>query len=427
MKKLRDILIIGFALFSTYFGAGNLMFPPVLGLKSGTNWLYSALGLAASGIMLPVIGIIIIAYAGGSVEKMTEPIHKNFYKNLMGLIFLSAVFITIPRTAAVAIELGIFGIFGPVPRIPLVIIFFALAFFVSMSKGKVIDRLGKVLTPTLVTILLIIVVKSLISPVGTPIVTGNLKPFTTSFIGGYQTGDLLVSFMMASIIIGSIVAKGYSTDKERTNITVRIGIVCFVCLFVIYSSLLFMGACGSSLFPQDIERAKLLVNLIEIASGKIGVIGLGIAVVLACFTTAVGELTSSSDFFEELVGEKISYRIWLLIFSIISVIVAAMGVDKIVELTAPFFEAVYPICTVILILGAFHKVIPNNGTYQGAVYLTTIYSVYTEVFVKAINIRFLANFVAGMPLFDYGFGWIIPAITGFILGTVLYKLKETKS
>ena len=104
--KAADILFIGLAFFATYFGTGNLIFPPMLGLKSGSNWTAGMIGMLASGVGLPILAILILGKCG-SVQKISEHVHKKFYTVFIGMIMILCCCVSIPRTAAVGSEMGL--------------------------------------------------------------------------------------------------------------------------------------------------------------------------------------------------------------------------------------------------------------------------------------------------------------------------------
>ncbi len=179
----------------------------------------------------------------------------------------------------------------------LLLYFFILTYYFVNDKNNVINKIGGLLTPALVVILAFIIVKGVLNPIATPVETGISNSFTNALLGGYQTGDLLVSYMVASIFITDIVNKGYKTEKERNKMIAMAGVVAFICLSIIYSGLLYLGATGSSIFPQDIDRAELLLSTVRPILGSSGLYGLGIVVSLACLTTSIGLTTSVAQFF----------------------------------------------------------------------------------------------------------------------------------
>ncbi len=422
-KTLKDSIIVGLALFATFFGAGNLIFPPFLGLQSGTEWFKGIVGFIASGVIMPVVAIYIISHAGGTVDALTKKIHPKFSQLiLLGLMIFSTL-IAIPRTAAVTHELGIQALFPEFPIVPVIIVFFILTYYFVNDKNNVINKIGGLLTPALVVILVFIIVKGVLNPITAPVETGISNSFTNALLGGYQTGDLLVSYMVASIFITDIVNKGYKTEKERNKMIAMAGVVAFICLSIIYSGLLYLGATGSSIFPQDIDRAELLLSTVRPILGSSGLYGLGIVVSLACLTTSIGLTTSVAQFFNEASNGKIKYSVAAGVVCIIGAFIALMGVDKIVVISTPIYLSIYPICIVVILVGLFYKYIPNTESYRGAVLMTGIVSL-SEALISVANVPFLENIISSIPLNDLGFAWLIPSIIGFIAGGIIGSMNK---
>lgn len=419
-----ETIFIGLALFATYFGAGNLIFPPILGLQSGTNWFLAILGLVLSGIFLPVIAMIVIGKCG-SVNNITDHISKNFYNIIIGAIMFIVLFVANPRTSATAIEMGVQGIIPQIPYIPCIIIYFTLVYYFAKNKGSVFDKIGKILTPAMVIILLVLIFLGIVQPIGNPIYTELEKPFVNAFLTGYQTGDVLVSFLLASVFLGTIKSKGY-VGKECDKVIIIASCIAFLGLVSVYGGLLFMGACGSGIFPQSIGRADLLVGITKKVGGSIAMIALGLAAILACLTTAVAQATAAGDYFVQLSKGRLNYKYTVAASCIVSMLIALIGVDKIVIFSNPIYATIYPVILTILILGVFNKVIPNNRSYQGAVIFTFIYSFCETLLTFNIHITFLEKLITIMPFSAQGLGWILPSIIGFILGTFLGSIKKNK-
>ena len=254
--RKRDVIILGFAFFATYFGAGNLIFPPLLGLNSGSDFLSGLAGLTLSGIFLPIFTLIVIGL-NGDVHTITDKVGKYTYRILLAALMLVCTFVSIPRTAATAIQLGVQGNFPAAPMIPLVVVYFLLCYFFVADPRNVMDRMGKYLTPALAFILVAIAIVGIFFPLGTPAEPAVDNPFVNAFLGGYNTGDVLVSFIMAAVFISSIHGKGYTAVGQRNKVLIYCGIVSFVLLLIIYGSLLYMGASVSQFYPQTIGRAAL--------------------------------------------------------------------------------------------------------------------------------------------------------------------------
>ena len=421
--KATDVLFIGLALFATYFGAGNLIFPPMLGLQSGTGWGSGMIGMIASGVGLPVLAMIILGHCG-SVQRISDHVHKNFYHIFVGMIMVLCCCVSIPRTAAVGIEMGLQGLWGGAPYLVSVVIYFLIAFFFAKDRGTALDKVGKILTPVMTVILFILVIKGFISPIGTPSAPTVDNAFLNSFLGGYSTGDVLVSFLMASLFFGTIREKGYDGASLK-KVNFGAGIIAAVCLAVVYGGLFFMGACVSGEYSADsIGNADLLLNVIRSSGGQIALYGLCLSVILACLTTAIGQITAVADFFSEASHEKLPYRVLVIIVPVVTTIVASFGLDTIVSLTGAWFSFTYPIALVLMILGIFERKIPNDGAYKGAVWCTVVYAFLDLPAEYGVHIGFLDAILDKIPLYGLGFGWVVPAAAGFIVGLLAGNAKK---
>jgi LIVCS family branched-chain amino acid:cation transporter len=418
--SLRDSLIIGLALFASYFGAGNLIFPPLLGLQSANQWVIGSAGFILSGVFMPVLALYVISRAGGSVEKLTKDLHPSFSKYLLLLIMLFAGHVSVPRTGAVGYELGVEAVFPNFPMPVFIILYFAIAFYFSLDVNEMIDKVGKYLTPALVIILIFIIIKGVFTPLGTPTEPSVDNVLVNSFLGGYQTGDLIVSYLLGTVFIGDIIRRGYSSDKERNRMTANAGVIAFVLLFVIYVGLLFLGAKVSAVYPPDVDRSELLLAIVNTVLGKTGLYALGIAVILACLTTAIGQITSIAAFFHEFSKGKISHKLAAAVFSIIGASIALLGVEKIVFITTPIFLGVYPSLIVLMILGIFKNYLPNKASYRLTMIFTLVISII-EAANSILGIEAIGKFINMIPLNSYGFAWVLPAVLGFIIGAVIGK------
>lgn len=421
-KTFQHSLILGFALFALYFGAGNLIFPPSIGHLTGTEWIPALIGFSITGIVLPLLAVIAILNVGGKFEDLTRPISPWFYVvfNLLLMVGIG-MFVTIPRMAATTHELGIGILFPSVPPIATIIIFFAVCFYFAMDKSNVIDKIGKYLTPVLVIILLFIVGKGIFFPIGTPIATGAKAPFSDAFISAYQTGDVITGILCAPIFIAAIVGYGYKGAQVR-KMALTGTLIAGVGLSIVYGGLLFIGAGGSGIFPEGIESTMLVSEIVQMLFGDFGSIALAVAIALACLTSTIGVAAVIADFLNKLSRDKISYRMWVLVICVMGTTVGSLGVEKIVDYAMPIFTALYPVAIVLVLLGVFQKYVPNPGGYQGAISLTFIISFFETMSSIGVNIPFIEKAISILPFSGNGFAWLIPAVFGFVVGLIVYKL-----
>ena len=426
MKKhsiVKDSIIVGLALLSTRFGAGNLIFPPQIGLQSGTHWVAGALGLLLTGIALPVLALWAVNNVGDGPEALMGHFHPKFY-DLFFLVscILVAVGSTLPRSAATAHEIGVMGLFPNAPIWPTVIVFFVLVYFFASDRDSVIDKLGKYLTPLLVILLAIILIKGVVTPVGTPVDTGISNAFGSAMLTAYNTGDLTVGLMCAGIFLHDLGHRGYS-GKERKKSGVLVGLVCIIALFAVYGTLTYIGATGSGSFAQDTAQTALLSGLIRQIMGTLGLACLGVAVALACLTTAVGIGSTMVSFFYEFLKHRVPYKVILLVVCVVSALLGATGVSSIISYVTPIFLVIYPICIVLTVLGLLDRFLPNDGFYKGGVLVAGIVSLGDAVLNVNPNIAWLQTVMTHLPLSGAGFSWLIPSVIAAIVGAVIYRGK----
>lgn len=423
-NKKRDTFYIGLALFASYFGAGNLIFPPFLGLVSGNQWIKGSVGLMVSAVLMPIVALYVISKAG-SVEKLTKNLHPDFSKYLLLVIMLFAGNISVPRTGAVAFELGLRAIFPNFPIAVFAILYFGTALYFALDLSAMVDKVARYLTPALVIILIGIILKGIFFPVNLSLSEPKVENvLVNSFLGGYQTGDLLVSFLIGTVFIGDVVRRGYKTDEERNSMIRNAGIITFVLFLIIYVGLLYLGANVSGIFDENIDRSVLLLNIVESLLGKNGLIFLSIAVVLACLTTAIGQITSIANFFSEFSEGRLSHKNAAIIFSTVGAAITLLGVEKIVFLTTPIFLMVYPSVILLMIFGIFYKQLENKKTALRAAMAFTLLVSFTEALASISNIEFLKTIIDSIFLSKNGFAWVLPAIFGFMIGSIYEKFEN---
>lgn len=426
-KMFRHSIILGFALFALYFGAGNLIFPPSIGNMTGTDWIPSLIGFSITGIILPLLAVIAVLNAGGKFEQLTRPISPWFYAVFnLALMVGIGMFVTIPRMAATTHELGVGVLFPQVPQMVTIVLFFAISFYFAMDKSNVIDKIGKVLTPLLVIILLFIVGKGVFAPIGTPVDTGAKAPFSEAFISAYQTGDVITGILCAPIFIAAIVGYGYKGRQVRKIALIGTGIA-GIGLLIVYGGLLFIGAGGSAVFPRDIESTVLVSEIVQSLLGNFGSIALAIAVALACLTSTIGVMAVIADFLHKLSKEKISYRAWVFVISLVGVAIGSLGVGKIINYTMPIFTVLYPVAIVLVFLGVFNKFIPNAGGYRGSILLTLFVSTFETITAHGINVPFISEAISKLPFSQNGFAWLVPSIVGFVAGLIIQQIFSRKA
>lgn len=411
MNKNKDILIIGFALFSMFFGAGNLIFPPYIGISSGSSWLISFLGFILADVGIILLSIIAISKAG-SLQNVIGRAGKKFGITLEFLMMLClGPILVIPRTGATTFEMSILPLAKNFNPVLFSIIFFSITLLLTIKPTKVMDIIGKFLTPILLLSLAFLIVKGIVSPIGNLEDVNSSDLFITGVTQGYQTMDALGIGGIVALIMTSLVSKGYTDRNENISLAIKSALIACVGLTVVYGGLTFLGATASSLYDTNISQTALLINITHQLLGSTGTIMLAIVVGFACLTTSIGLTSVTGKFFEDFTNKKLKYEHIVIFICVFSAIVSNFGVDKIIQIAIPILSLIYPVTIVLVVMNIFKKIIPNDMTLKGAAYATLLISLLNVIDSLGLSIQFVHQ----IPLANLGFNWILPAIIGGIV------------
>ncbi|MCT8976055.1 branched-chain amino acid transport system II carrier protein [Clostridium sp. CX1] len=428
-NSTKNALVIGFALFAMFFGAGNLIFPPYLGKAVGASYGTAIIGFLITGVGLPLSGVIACAMINGSFEDMANRVGKTFsVLATIGLILAIGPMLAIPRTAATTFELGVHPIFPSVSPVVSVIVYFGITLVFVLRPSSLIDNIGKILTPALLVMLAIIIVKGIINPIGPVVATDYKNVFSSSLLEGYQTMDAMASVIFASMILTSVRSKGYSTPKDVMMMTIKSAGVAVAGLAFVYGGLTYLGSQTTTLFPADIARTTLVTEIVRLDLGSIGSVILGLAVGLACLTTAIGLVSTGAEFFSKLTKGKVSYNVFAIVIALVSGVIATQNVDKIVALAVPVLQILYPIVIVLIIMTLLGKKVKSDKVVAITTYITLVVSVLDTINLLTANkIGFISGIVNAIPLAKAGFSWLIPAVAAFIIASVVVKSDSGKN
>ncbi len=418
MKKTNDVIIVGVALFAMFFGAGNLIFPPFMGLMAGTQWKFALIGFLITGIGMPLLGIMAAARAGGTVEHLGSRVHQLFGR-IMSIVVILAIgpLLAIPRTCATAFELGVRPAFAGFSPAVFSLIFFGITLYFALNRSAVVDRIGKYLTPFLLLTLAWIIIKGVFTPIGSTVDTDLSGPLGRGFREGYQTMDALASIVFAEIVIAALVFKGYSTVSDQVRMTSLAGVIAATGLGLVYGGLMFLGATASSVYPQDIERTDLLVNIAQRLLGGSGKVALGLAVGFACLTTSIGLTATVGDYFSSLAKGRFGYKAICVATVVFSGVFATVGVTTIVNVAVPLLVTMYPVAIALILLTMIG--VSKRAIYAGAVVGALSTSVFEATTAAGLPIGFANAAISYIPLADSGFAWIIPSVVGACVGWVM--------
>lgn len=429
MKKLnkKDFLQISFMVFGMFFGAGNLIFTPLIGKESGISFYLSILGFSLSAVLIPIIAIIEVSKFD-SIENILEKIGKKF-----SVIFLSMLYITIgplvaiPRAASTSYSI-IFENFSDITIIRVIysIIFFGIIYVLCLTPNHLVNKLGKYLTPILFTLILVIFFGTVIKGVSNftlPTEKYMKLPLLQGFLDGYSTLDALTAILFGLVIQINLRYKGLNDDKSIREYTVKSSILAGLALFAIYFIIAFLGSSTARMFPYTKNGAEILSSITYYVFGKFGFVLLAIVFTIACSSICISLLTCISEFYYKN-NNKISYRKWLLLWTFISMLLSISGLNNILSFTMPLLLLMNPITIWIIFLTVTDKIFGGDVLiYKYTTYTVTIFSLLSILPKIRVDLKLVNVILSYIPFSKYEFAWFIPTFTIYILLIIRNKLK----
>ncbi len=424
-----EILPIGLMLFASFFGAGNLIFPPALGQSAGVNFLPAAAGFCTTGVGIPLLGIIAIGLLRASnPEALALPVHPKFAKALIVVTVLTiGPFFAIPRTGAVSFDVGILPFISAenydLGLALYSLFFFVVTYFLSINPSKIVDWVGKILTPLLLISIAILVVQVFMHPMGEPQQAGGYyasMPYLKGFQEGYYTMDLLATMLFGTVVIDSIKVRGISEGSVLTRTCIMAGIIAAVLLAAIYFSLTYTGATSVAVFGVSDNGAIALSSIANYYMGTAGNVVLCLMIFFACLTTSIGLTVSAGSYLEQVLKYKMQYQRIAAIICIFSFAVSNVGLTKIISLSVPVLCLLYPI-VIVLVMMAFMPV-KRACVYRSTLAFTIVFAIIDGLNAAGVPMKTAeALFKDVIPFYSAGFGWFVPSIVGLVLG-ILYSV-----
>jgi LIVCS family branched-chain amino acid:cation transporter len=420
MTQRKQIVITAFALFSLFFGAGNLILPPYLGFNAGSSWFWVAVGFAISAVIIPIMAIYGHARLQGTMMDFANKVSPWFAMAYCVLVYGISVALPSPRTASMAYEMAIEPYFD-LSSLWLSIIYFALVLVFVLNRNKILSIIGKYLTPLIILILLLVIVLGLFTETEALRTTMFDNTLVSGILEGYQTFDAIGGVVVGGVIVISFSLQGKYEYHDRRRMIAKSGLLAGIGLFVIYAGLIALGAWQSGSIQVE-DRTELLLLLCTSSLGDIGTAFLAVLVALACFTTAVGIVTGTADFVKGIFGNsQRAYLITAIAGCVIGVLVGQNTVGYIIDVAIPALMFIYPITIVLIILSVLPDRLTRPIVYRASVLATIIFSIPDFVGTLKINLipqSFLNSIKTYIPLSNDHMGWILPFVIVFILANL---------
>lgn len=426
----KRYIAIGLMLFALLFGAGNLIFPAAMGQNAGVNVWYAVLGFCVTGVGLPLISIAALGYSGClDLEEAAGRVHPWYgvFYSVVSYLAIGPCFAA-PRTGTVSFEIAVkpfLGSFSPDIALPIfLLIFFLLTYWLAATPSKLVDRVGKILTPALLAVILLLIVQSFITPLGTPQApTKNYATPVTAvmqgILDGYNTLDAIASFIFATLVISFVKEGGVTHPKAIMKQVLLSGSIAVALLAFIYIFIAKIGA--DSVTPLGILEtgAPVLAGSAKILFGNLGAAILAVIVLLACLSTSVGLVTCCAAYFMRLLGH-FSYKTYAVIFCVISYLVGLFGLKTIIVSTIPVLMFIYPLLVALICLIFLDKFFGGRQcVYAWTIAFTFVMATINLLETAGVNLgSFETMLQTYVPLHTFGMGWIPFAAVGFVIGLI---------
>jgi LIVCS family branched-chain amino acid:cation transporter len=434
--SIGQLIAVGLMLLAMFLGAGNTIFAPMVGQLAGTNTWIAMSGFLITGVGLVLLAIIALAISGGTVEKLASRVHPKF-----GILFSVALFLTlgpiyvIPRTTSVVYEISVLPIITEMIQSNNLILFLFSFLFIlmtvllSLNPSKFVNRLGKIITPVFATLLIILIVKSFVTPMGSfgePQEPYIQDTFFKGFVQGYYTMDVLAAFIFGGIFIKSIKNLGVEGTKATSIVFIKAGVITVLGLALLQLSLAWIGASSVHSIGYASNGGEVLANSAIHLFGYVGIFLIGTVILLTGITTNIACLSSVAEYFNR-IYPTISYKKWVMLLAAVSLVITNFGLNTILELSSPILLLLYPIAITLIILSFTNNLFKGyQSVYVGSIIGSGFVALLDALKEANVFTDFISQTFSFIPLFSIGAGWIITGLIGAVIGMIVAMLKKTE-
>ena len=445
MKKLtlRQLLAVASMLFGLFFGAGNLIFPASMGQLAGRNLWLAAAGFLVTGVGLPLLGVAALGISRAEgLLGLSSRVSRGYGLFFTCLLYLTiGPFFAIPRCATVSYTVGIQRMLPETGQTLALavfsLVFFAAVLFFSLRPGEILTWVGKVLNPLFLAFLAVLVLRALTAPLGA---VSAIEPsgsyagaaLSTGLLEGYNTMDALASLAFGIIVVNAIRGLGVEEPGQVARSTVLAGVFSSLLMALIYLLVTVVGAQSRGAFPAAANGGEALAQIAEHYFGAAGALILAATVTIACLKTAVGLITSCSETFVELFPKGPGYRVWAVIFCVVSFLIANLGLNAILNYSTPVLMFLYPLSIVLILLTLGGWLFGNHPTVlrwtigcTAVAALADLLRTLPEGTRAVLHLEGVVTLAeTWLPLCKAGFGWLVPALIGLVIGLVLRRARR---
>ena len=418
------LILISGAMFSSHFGVGDLIFPPILGRGAGASWFTAALGYMIINSIGVWLAYLACAHQNQSLTGISTKILGNFFGKIYTAIpILITVFFILPRVSSATHEMAVLPLSPGVPLWITLAIFFLLCYYVAYTRATVIDKLGKILAPILILFVIVLAVKGVATPLSVPEAPGSLNALSDGMLNAYNTMNAIAALLFGGWVLHELNIRNIKTKEDQNKNLNVIGFSTAILLGITSTALVYLGASSGSSFPD----ASIGVLSTKIAQGLLGQIGLfGFAVIMAfsCLTTAAAIISMAGDMFSEMTNGKLNYRVTVALSTIIGFTLGLVGLSRIVKYTVPWLVLLYPSIIIIILSALYYKFDKIRKAVTVGVIVALFFGLGDMLCFYGITSNFITKISSGLPLGGQGLGWFLPTIIIMGIAQLILKPKS---
>jgi len=418
------LILISGAMFSSHFGVGDLIFPPILGRGAGASWFTAAIGYMIINSIGVWLAYLACAHQNQSLTGISTKILGNFFGKIYTAIpILITVFFILPRVSSATHEMAVLPLSPGVPLWITLAIFFLLCYYVAYTRATVIDKLGKILAPILILFVIVLAVKGVATPLSIPTTPGSLNALSDGMLNAYNTMNAIAALLFGGWVLHELNIRNIKTKEDQNKNLNVIGFSTAILLGITSTALVYLGASSGSSFPD----ASIGVLSTKIAQGLLGQIGLfGFAVIMAfsCLTTAAAIISMAGDMFSEMTNGKLNYRVTVALSTIIGFTLGLVGLSRIVKYTVPWLVLLYPSIIIIILSALYYKFDKIRKAVTVGVIVALFFGLGDMLCFYGITSNFITKISSGLPLGGQGLGWFLPTIIIMVIAQLILKPKS---
>jgi len=418
------LLVITGAMFSSHFGVGDIIFPPLLGRGAGTSWFTAALGYMIINSVGVWLAYLACAHQNQSLTGIaTKTLGDFFGKIYTAIPILITIFFILPRVSSATHEMAILPLLPSVPLWITLAIFFLLSFYVAYTRATVIDKLGKILAPILILFVIILAVKGVTSPLSIPKSPGSLTALGDGMLNAYNTMNAIAALLFGGWVLHELNIRNIKTKEAQSRNLNVIGFSTAILLGITSTALVYLGASSGSSF-SDASIGVLSTNIAQGLLGQIGLFSFAIIMALACLTTSAAITSMAGDMFLEMTKGKLNYRVTVTLATIIGFTLGLVGLSRIIKYTVPWLVLLYPSIVVLILSGLYYKFDKIRKSVTIGVIAALFFGLGDMLSFYGLTSNFITKFSSKLPLGGQGVGWILPTIIIMVIAQLIFKPKS---